>query len=78
MAHEERSIDGCVCEEPPLSPLAFEEVLSRADPNGVITWLKLVGEPRVDAFWRKYSFPSQVCIAFPFSGSQFVAYTNIV
>ena len=57
MAHGKRSTDGCAGEEPPLSPPVSEEVLSRANSNGVITWLKPIKEPRVDVFWRKYSFP---------------------
>ena len=50
MAHGKLSIDGCASKEPPLSPPAFEEVLSCVDPNGVITWLKLVEKPHVDSF----------------------------
>ena len=34
----------------------FGEVLSCADANGVLTWLKLVGEPRADSFWKRFSF----------------------
>ena len=78
MDHGKHSTNGYAGEEPPLSPPAFGEVLSLTDPNGVITWLKHVGEPRANAFWRKYSFPPQVRFAFPSSSSQFAACTNMV
>ena len=78
MAHGKRSTDGCASEEPPLSLPAFEEVLSYVDPNSVITWLKPFGELRANAFWRKYSFPPQVRVAFPSLGSQFAACTDMI
>ena len=58
MAHGKHHMGGRVGEESPLSSPLFEEVLSHVNANGVLTWLKPVGDPRVDAFWRKYSFPS--------------------
>ena len=41
-------------------PSTSKEALSRADVIGVIKWLKPVGESRVDAFWKKFSFPPNV------------------
>ena len=32
--------------------------------NKVITWLKHVGNARVDTFWKKYSFPPSVRVSF--------------
>ena len=55
-------------EEHPSSLPVPGEVLFCANANGVITYLKLVGEPRTEALWRKYSFPPQVRVAFPFFG----------
>ena len=78
MAHGKRSTDGCASEEPPLLLLASRVILSRADPNGVITWLKPVREAHTDAFWKKYSFPPRVRVASLSSGSQFAACTDIV
>ena len=57
MAYEKHRIDGGAGKEQPLSPLASEEVPSCMDSNDVITWVKPVGEPRVNSFWRKYFFP---------------------
>ena len=36
------------------------EVLSRANANGVLTWLRLIGESQANAFWKRFSFPPQV------------------
>ena len=69
MAHGKSSSDGYAGKEPTPSSPASGEVLSRVDPDGIITWLKPIGEPRVDAFWRKYAFLPQVRVAFPSSGS---------
>ena len=49
---------GLINEEPPST--MSREVLSRADATGVITWLKLDGESRADALWKKFSFPYYV------------------
>ena len=37
-------------------PSTSEEALSRANATRVITWLKLVGESKVNAFWKKFYF----------------------
>ena len=55
MAHKKRFSDGCVGEEPHPLPPASKEVLSCADSDGIITWVKPVGEPHANAFWRKYA-----------------------
>ena len=57
MACGNRLTDDSVDKEPPSSPLVPGEVLSCVNADNVITWLKLVGEPRIEDFWRKYSFP---------------------
>ena len=62
-------------EEDPASTLP-EEVLSRADAIGVITWLKSVGESRADAFWKKFIFPPNVRVSFLSSGPQFANCTE--
>ena len=36
---------------------SLEDVPSCVDAIGVITWLRPVREPQVDAFWKKFSFP---------------------
>ena len=41
-------------------PSTSKEALSRADVIRVITCLKPVVESRVDAFWKKFSFPPNV------------------
>ena len=69
MDHGKLSSDDCAGEEPTPSPPAFGEVLSRASPDDIIIWLKPIGEPSVDAFWRKYPFPPQVYVALPSLGS---------
>ena len=49
-------------EEPP-STLA-REVLLRVDTTEVIKWLRLVGESKANALWKKYFLPK--------SGSSFL------
>ena len=34
-----------------------EDVPSHVDSIRVITWVRPVGEPRANAFWKKFSFP---------------------
>ena len=46
-------------------PSTFEEAFLLVDAIGVITWLRLVGEFRVDGFWKKFSFPLNVWVSFP-------------
>ena len=53
-------------------PSTSEEALSRVDITEVITWLRLVGESRASAFWKKFSFPPNVRVSFPSSGTRFV------
>ena len=56
------------------SSSSSEDAPSRVDATRVITWLKLVGEPRVNAFWKKISFPPNVQVSFSFSGPRFEDY----
>ena len=77
MAGRGDSVGSCVDEES--SSSSFEtskEVLSCADANIVITWIRPVGESREDAFWKRFYFPLYVSVSFSSSGPQFVAYTN--
>ena len=46
----------------------FGEVLSRADANKVLTWLRPTRKPQADAFWKRFSFPPQVRVYFSSSG----------
>ena len=39
------------------SSTSYEDVSLCVDAIGVITCLRPVGESRVDAFWKKFSFP---------------------
>ena len=55
---------------------AFEEVLLCADTNRVITWIRPIGESRVDAFWKRFSFHPCVRASFSSLGPQFVACTD--
>ena len=66
MARREDTIESCVDEIS--SSTSSEDVPSLVDANGVITWFKLVGEARENAFWRKFSFPPNVRVSFPSSG----------
>ena len=63
MAKGEDNVESCVDESS--SSILSEDALSRADVNEVITWLKPVGEARVDVFWRKFSFPPIYGFLFP-------------
>ena len=45
----------------------FKDVPSCVDFTGVKTWLKPVGEPQVEAFWKKFSFPPNVWVLSMFS-----------
>ena len=53
-------------------PSTSKEDLSRADATRVITWLRPIGESRVDAFWKKFSFPPNVQVSFPSSRPHYV------
>ena len=44
--------------------------------TGVITLLRLIREPEVDTFWKKFSFPPNFWVSFPSSGSHFVDCTE--
>ena len=60
------------------SSTPFEDVPSRVNANGVITWLRPVGEARTYAFWRQFSFPPNVRVSFPSIGPHFMDRTNEV
>ena len=66
MTKEEDNVESCVDESS--SSTSYEDVPSLVDANGVITWLRPVGEARENTFWRKFSFPPNVRVSFPFSG----------
>ena len=53
-----------------------EAALSRVDAARVITWLRPIREFRVDAFWKKFSFPPNIRVSFPSSGSHYVDCTD--
>ena len=55
-----------------LSSTSYRDALSSVDATGVITWLRLVGESRVDTFWKKIFFPPNVRVSFPSLGPRFV------
>ena len=74
MAREEDIVESCVGEIS--SSTSFEDVPSRVNANGVITWLRPVGEARTYAFWRKFSFPPNVQVSFPSTGPHFMDCTN--
>ena len=61
---------GSWVEEGPFSTSA-EDPLSCVDATRVITWLRPVGKSRVDAFWKKFSFPLNVQIYFSFLETSF-------
>ena len=63
MARGEDNVESCVDESS--SSTSSEDVPSRVDANGVITWLKLVREASANAFWMKFSFPPNVRVSFP-------------
>ena len=44
---------------------------ARVNADGVITWLKPVGETQVNVFWNKYSFPLNVRVSFLLSEPQY-------
>ena len=46
------------------------------DATGVLMWLKPIGESRVDAFWKKFSFPPNIWVCFPSSGPHYVDCTD--
>ena len=73
MAKGEGNVGCCVDED---LPSTYEEALSCADATRVITWLRPIGESRADAFWKKFSFPPNVRVSFPFSRPHYVDYTN--
>ena len=55
---------------------AFEEVISHVDANRVITWIRPIKESWADAFWKRFSFPSYVCVSLSSLRPQFVAYMD--
>ena len=55
MARGEDSVGSCEGEGPPST--FPEDVPLHVGSSGVITWLKPVGEPWGNAFWKKFSFP---------------------
>ena len=77
MTHGKHHMGDRVGEESSPSLPLSGEVLSHADANGVLTWLKPVRDPRMDAFWRKYTFPPQVRVSFPSLGPQFAAFMDM-
>ena len=54
-----------------LPSTSAKEVPLCADATRVITWLRLVGESKADAFWKKFPFPPNVWVSFPSLGPQF-------
>ena len=46
------------------------------DATRVITWLRPVRESRSNVFWKKFSFPLNVRVSFPFSTPHYVDCTN--
>ena len=58
------------------SSTLFEDVPSRVNANGVITWLRPVEEARTYAFWRKFSFPPNVRVSFPSTRPHFMDRTD--
>ena len=74
MAREEDNVGTRVDKGP--SSTSYEDVPSRVDATGVITWLRLVGKPRVDVFWKKISFPPNVRVSFSSSRPHFTDCTE--
>ena len=70
MARGEDSVGSREGEGPPST--SSKDVALRVDSIEVITWLKLVGEPRADAFWKKFSFPPNVRVLSMSSGPRIV------
>ena len=70
MARGEDNVGRCVDEDPPST--SAKEVPSHVDANGVMMWLRPVGESRADAFWKKFSFPPKARVSFPSLGPQFL------
>ena len=66
MAKGEDSVGSREEEGPPLN--SSKDILSHVDSIRVITWLKPVGEPRVDEIWKKFSFPPNVQVSSMSSG----------
>ena len=67
----------CVDEESSSSTYgASGEVLSCAEANGVITWVRLIRESWVNALWKRFSFLPHVQVSFSTLGPQFVACTD--
>ena len=58
------------------SSTSSEGIPSRVDTTRVITWLRPVGEHRANAFWKKFSFPSNVRVSFPPLGPSFANSTE--
>ena len=77
MAYRGDNVGSCGDEESSSSSSgSFGDVLSRTDANGVLTWLRPIGESRADAFWKRFSFPPHVRVSFSTLGPQFVACTD--
>ena len=74
MAKEEDDV-GSRVDENPASTLT-EEVLSCADATRVIMWLKLVGESKENAFWKKIFFPPNVWVSLSSTRPQFASCTE--
>ena len=66
MAIREDNVGSQVEEGP--SSTSFEDPFPCVDATRVITWLRPIGKSRVNAFWKKFSFPLNVQVSFPFSG----------
>ena len=64
MARGEDNIESCMDESS--SSTSSEDIPSRVDANGVIMWLRPVGEVRVGSFWRKFSFSLMSEFIFPY------------
>ena len=58
------------------SSTSSKDVPSLVDTTRVIMWLRPVREPQVDAFWKKFSFPSNVWVYFSSSGPHFINCTE--
>ena len=74
MARGENSVRSHEEEGMPLT--SSKDVPSLADSTRVITWLKPVGEPRADAFWKKFSFLPSVRVPSMSSGPRVMVYTD--
>ena len=77
MASREDNVGSCADEESSSSLfVAFGEVLSHTDANGVISWFRPIEESREDALWKRFSFLLYVRVSFLSFGPQFVAHKD--